>query len=399
VTPTIGVPEVLARSRRVIGPALTAAIERLAPEIRRLVSYHMGWTDAAGNPIESPGGKGIRPTLAMLAAEAAWAEPDVGVPGGVAVELVHNFSLIHDDIIDADVERHHRSTVWATFGIGPAIVAGDAMQILAHQVLLESPSGQGAGASAALADATAAMIAGQADDIAFEGRRDVTVEQCMAMSAAKTGALLGCAASIGAILAGAPPATVGALRDYGRHLGLAFQAVDDLLGIWGDPARTGKPAGSDLRQRKKSMPVVAALAAGGPECDELRQLIVGPAGDGDAMAAPVRPVPAADEAATRAVAAANGAPSPNGSGGAQPQPGLWTVFGGAAWRHGRPPLDADQIGRATYLVEACGGREWTAARAKANLDAALGALERVRLSAIPHRDLADIAVYVVERES
>jgi geranylgeranyl diphosphate synthase type I len=348
VTPTIGVPEVLARSRRVIGPAMTAAIERLAPEIRRLASYHMGWTDAAGNPMESPGGKGIRPTLAMLAAEAAWAEPEVGVPGGVAVELVHNFSLIHDDIIDTDAERHHRPTVWAMFGIGPAIVAGDAMQVLAHQVLLESPSGRGAGASVALADATAAMIAGQADDIAFEDRRDVTVEQCMAMSAAKTGALLGCAASIGAILAGAPVATVGALRDYGRHLGLAFQAVDDLLGIWGDPARTGKPAGSDLRQRKKSMPVVAALGAGGPECDELRELIVGPA-----------------EAA----------------------------------RHERLPLDAEQIGRATYLVEACGGREWTAVRAKANLDAALGALERVRLSAIPHRDLADIAVFVVERES
>jgi geranylgeranyl diphosphate synthase type I len=334
---------------------MTEAIERLAPEIRLLASYHMGWTDPEGNPIDSPGGKGIRPTLAMLAAEAAWAEPEVGVPGGVGVELVHNFSLIHDDIIDTDAERHHRPTVWAVYGIGPAIVAGDAMQILAHQVLLESPSGRGPAASAALADATAAMIAGQADDIAFETRRDVSVEQCMAMSAAKTGALLGCAASIGAILAGAPDATVGALRDYGRHLGLAFQAVDDLLGIWGDPARTGKPAGSDLRQRKKSMPVVAALAAGGSECDELRELIVGPAEE----------VPA------------------NGAG---PQ----AV---------RPPLTATEIERATYLVEACGGREWTAVRAKANLDAALGALERVRLSAIPHRDLADIAVYVVERES
>jgi geranylgeranyl diphosphate synthase type I len=329
---------------------MAAAIERLAPEIRRLAAYHMGWTDAGGNRIESSGGKGIRPTLAILAAEAAWAEPEVGVPGGVAVELVHNFSLIHDDIIDTDVERHHRPTVWSVYGIGPAIVAGDALQILAHQVLLESPSGRGAAASAALAEATAAMIAGQADDIAFETRRDVTVEQCTAMSAAKTGALLGCASSIGAILAGAPDATVGALRDYGRHLGLAFQAVDDLLGIWGDPSRTGKPAGSDLRQRKKSMPVVSALAAGGEEADELRALIVGP-------------------------------PPLNGS-----TPAL-------------DPLDPDQIERATYLVEACGGREWTAVRAKANLDAALGALERVRLSAIPHRDLADIAVYVVERES
>jgi geranylgeranyl diphosphate synthase type I len=357
LTPTIGVPEVLARSRRVIGPAMTEAIARLAPEIRRLASYHMGWTDPGGNPVESPGGKGIRPTLAMLAAEAAWTDPEVGVPGGVAVELVHNFSLIHDDIIDTDTERHHRPTVWSVYGIGPAIVAGDALQILAHQVLLESPSGRGAAASAALADATAAMIAGQADDIAFETRRDVSVEQCMAMSAAKTGAILGCASSIGAILADAPDATVGALRDYGRHLGLAFQAVDDLLGIWGDPDRTGKPAGSDLRSRKKSMPVVSALAAGGAEADELRALVVGP------------PPVDADGTAT----------------------GLDPVA--------LEPLDADQIERATYLVEACGGREWTAVRAKANLDAALGALERVRLSAIPHRDLADIAVYVVERES
>jgi len=349
MTPTIGVPDLLARSRRAIGPAMTAAVERLAPEIRRLATYHLGWTDADGRPVESPGGKGIRPTLAILAAEAAWADGAVGVPGGVAVELVHNFSLIHDDIIDSDVERHHRPTVWSVYGIGPAIVAGDALQVLAHQVLLESPSGRGPEASSALAEATAAMIAGQADDIAFETRHDVTVEQCMAMSAAKTGALLGCASSIGAILAGAPDATVGALRDYGRHLGLAFQAVDDLLGIWGNTEVTGKPAGSDLRQRKKSMPVVSALAAGGEESDELRALIVGP--------------PDSDS------------------------------------RLDREPLDADQISRATYLVEACGGRDWTAVRAKANLDAALGALERVRLSAIPHRDLADIAAYVVERES
>jgi geranylgeranyl diphosphate synthase type I len=377
VTPTIGVPEVLARSRQAVAPALSEAIERLAPEIRRLATYHMGWTDPGGNPVNSPGGKGIRPTLAILSAEAAWADAGIGVPGGVAVELVHNFSLIHDDIIDTDTERHHRPTVWSVYGIGPAIVAGDALQILAHQVLLETPFGRGAAASAALADATAAMIAGQADDIAFENRRDVTVEQCMSMSAAKTGALLGCAASMGAILAGAPGATVGALRDYGRYLGLAFQAVDDLLGIWGDPAQTGKPAGSDLRQRKKSMPVVSALAAGGPESDELRDLISGPV--------PTPPATATD-----------GADEPNGPN---------QLDGAAATPDAAPlpppprPLDTDQIERATYLVEACGGREWTAVRAKANLDAALGALERVRLSAIPHRDLADLAVYVVERDS
>jgi geranylgeranyl diphosphate synthase, type I len=259
-------------------------------------------------------------------------------------------------------------------------VAGDALQILAHQVLLESSPTTGPAASALLADATAAMIAGQADDIAFEGRRDVSVEQCMAMSAAKTGALLGCAASMGAILAGAPSATVGALRDYGRYLGLAFQAVDDLLGIWGDPGQTGKPAGSDLRQRKKSMPVVSALAAGGPESDELRQLISGPAPTTAVAAA------GADGSAEAELSGRSGeigATSPTASALAPPA----------------KPLDPDQVERATYLVEVCGGREWTAVRAKANLDAALGALERVRMSAIPHRDLADLAVYVVERDS
>jgi geranylgeranyl diphosphate synthase type I len=346
VTPTLGVDDVLARSRRAIHPAITAAVDRLAPEIRQIAAYHMGWADAEGNPVESPGGKGIRPALAILGAEAVWADPAVGVPGGVAVELVHNFSLIHDDIIDSDTERHHRPTVWSVFGVGPGIVAGDALQVLAHQILLEASPTAGPVASALLAEATAAMIAGQADDIAFEKRRDVTVEQCTAMSAAKTGALLGCAASIGAVLAGATEVTAGALRDYGHHLGLAFQAIDDLLGIWGDPARTGKPAGSDLRQRKKTMPIVAALAAGGGEAEELRALILGD---------PLRDEPL-------------------------------------------PPLTPEEVDRSTYLVEACGGRQWTIVRAKANLDAALGALDRVRLSAIPRRDLADMAVYVVERD-
>ncbi len=353
MTPTMGVPDVLARSQELTTPALMTAIGRLAPDIRRLVSYHMGWSDTSGRPTEEQGGKGIRPALALLSAEAAWADAIISVPGAVALELVHNFSLIHDDIIDGDTERHHRPTVWSVWGIGSAIIAGDALETLAHQVLLEGASPHVSAASAALAEATAAMIAGQADDLAFEGRRTVTVEECMAMSAAKTGALLGAATSIGAVLAGASPATVGSLRDFGAHLGLAFQAVDDLLGIWGDPARTGKPAGNDLRQRKKSMPVVSALAAGGDEADELLALLAAP----------------------------------------DPDPG--PDPGGAS----RDPLDADQIARAAYLVESCGGRAWTAARAKAHLDAALGALERVRLSPAPQRELADMAVYVVERQS
>lgn len=334
-------PEALARARDAITPAMQAAVGRLGPSMQRMAAYHLGWCDAEGRPVGAAGGKLIRPALAMLSAEAAWADAEVGVPGGVAVELVHNYSLLHDDIIDGDLERHHRPTVWAVWGAGPAIVAGDALAVLAQQVLLEAGP-TGAAATSLLAEATARMIEGQADDIAFESRRSVSVEECVAMCAAKTGALLGAAASIGAVLAGAPDATVGALRDFGSHLGLAFQAVDDLLGIWGDPARTGKPAGNDLRRRKKSLPVVAALAAGGDDADELLDLLDGPA----------------DE-----------------------------------------PLDDGAVERAAWLVESCGGREWARTRAKSHLDGALGALERVRLSPLPHRALADIAVYVVERES
>lgn len=341
------ITQVLSRCKELVDPALAAAVARLSPEICHIARYHMGWSDPQGHPVSAPSGKGIRPTLALLGTEAVGAHTDVGIPGAVAVELVHNYSLIIDDVIDADTERHHRLTVWSLYGVGPAIVTGDALQVLAHQVLLAATPDVGPAASAALAAATTTMIAGQASDIAFESRRDVTVEQCTAMSSGKTGALLGCAASIGAILADASPEAVEALRDYGLNLGLAFQAVDDLLGIWGDPARTGKPKGSDLRQRKKTMPIVFALAADGPAADELRSLLLGPTDTSGML----------------------------------------------------PTLSPEQVDRATHLVEACDAREWTRVGAKAHLDAALAALEHVALSGEAHRTLADLAVYVVERDA
>jgi len=337
VIPTSTVPDVLVRTRQAVAPALADALDRLSEDVRRLVTYHLGWTDLDGRPALDGEGKGIRPALAILSAEAARAESQVGVPGAVAVELIHNFSLVHDDVIDGDLTRRHRPTVWAVAGIGHAIVVGDALVTLAHQVLLDGPSAVSAGRC--LADATAAMIAGQADDIAFETRRDVSLVQCTAMTVNKTGALLGCAASIGAVLAGATPATVRGLRDYGTNLGMAFQAVDDLLGIWGGPERTGKPAGNDLRQRKKTLPIVAALCAGNGEAHELHDLLGG---------------------------------------------GL---------------LDDQQVARATSLVEACGARTWTANRARSHLGTALQALEGVRMSPMTRRELTELAAYVVERES
>ena len=383
--PTTAVAEVLERARDITEPLMREAVGRLVPCIRDVVSYHLGWADAAGRPTGAPGGKGIRPALAMLSAEAAWAAPELGAPGGAAVEMVHNFSLVHDDLMDGDTERRHRPTVWTLWGPSMALLAGDALSTLATDWLLSVPNPNAPAAAAALGTATAEMIAGQADDLAFESRRYVSVEECMAMSTAKTGALLGCAASIGAILAGAPAATVDALRDFGRHLGVAFQAVDDLLGIWGDTSTTGKPAGNDIRQRKKSMPIVAALGAGDDQSRELEAVLYGPveqSGDG-----------ATELAVVPAAASSNGHSRPAAH---EDGPG----HGVPSWAPGaRQALSQAEVDRATWLVEACGGRAWTAARAKAHLDAALGSLERARLSPVSRRALADLAVYVVERES
>ncbi len=256
-----GSPGVLDRARELVDPAIAAALGGLGHELRAPAEYHF-----------SGRGKGTRPALAILSAEVVGAPPATGVPGAVAIEMIHDFSLIHDDIIDNDVERRHRPTVWAKFGTGVGVVVGDALHALAFELLLSDPSPPRVRAAKSLAGAVAAMIAGQSMDMAFEERSDVALEECLAMEQGKTGALLSFASSVGAMLAEADDAVIDGLAEYGDHLGLAFQAVDDLLGIWGDPERTGKPAGADLRERKKSVPVVIALNSGTPAAEELAQL-------------------------------------------------------------------------------------------------------------------------------
>jgi geranylgeranyl diphosphate synthase, type I len=254
----------------VTGPML-AALDRLDPPTRLACGYHLGFWDAEGRP-DSANGKGVRPALALLSARAAGAPAEVGIPAAVACELVHNFSLLHDDLMDGDVERRHRPTVWSTFGESAAILGGDALLALANEIIAEAPGPTTPWAVRCLNATTRRLVAGQAADLQFESRTDVGLEECVAMAGDKTGALLACAASLGAVLADAPPALALGLADYGHHLGLAFQLVDDLLGIWGDPERTGKPQWSDLRSAKKSLPVVAALAGSGAAVEEFRAL-------------------------------------------------------------------------------------------------------------------------------
>ena len=258
--------------------ALRAAVGRLDDGNRLVAFYHFGWSDAQGRPAAASSGKALRPILALLSARAARVPQDVGLPGAVSVELVHNFALLHDDLMDGDRERRHRATAWTVFGPARAILAGDAMLALAHQVLLEVPGPMGAAAARLLADTSQLLIRGQAEDLSFESRSEVSVDECLAMASGKTSALLACAAAVGAQLAGSEEIAVG-LHRYGWHLGLAFQLVDDLLGIWGDPAETGKPVLSDLRKRKKSLPVTAALASGGPAAEELAEWLGRPTRD------------------------------------------------------------------------------------------------------------------------
>jgi len=332
-------PAVLERARLLVEPAVAAAVDRLCGELRLPSRYHFGWVEADGSPSGAESGKGLRPALAILSAEAVGAPGATAVPGAVAAELVHNFSLIHDDIIDGDTRRRHRPTVWSAFGVEDAVISGDALHNLAYQVLLAEPTPERGLAATRLVEATAAMIAGQAADMAFDDLADVDLDACLAMEADKTGALLGYAASVGAVLAGADTTRVNALEAFGQEMGLAFQAVDDVLGIWGDPTVTGKAAGNDLRERKKSLPVALVLDAGDSAADELRAVY---AGDGDLS-------------------------------------------------------DADVV-RVAALIEEAGGRDRTVVEARQHLDTALDTLGGVGLVETVVVELAGLACFVVERD-
>ncbi|MFE4589841.1 family 2 encapsulin nanocompartment cargo protein polyprenyl transferase [Streptomyces laurentii] len=277
----------LDRVRGVVGPRLREAVDTLPGELRRIAAYHFGWEEADGSPAAGPAGKAIRPALVLAAARALGGDPGPAVGAAAAVELAHNFTLLHDDIVDEDPTRRHRPTAWAVFGLADALLAGDAMSALALRLLAEDPHPAAAPALARLADCVVELCAGQQTDCALERRppHEVSVAEVTVMATAKTGALLGCACALGALYAGADEEAVAAMDAFGREAGLAFQLIDDLIGIWGDPGRTGKPAGADLMAHKKSLPVVAALASGTEAGEELAALYARPALDAEAVVA------------------------------------------------------------------------------------------------------------------
>lgn len=258
---TASAPEILVRLKDVVEPALRSAIDGLADERMRLIAgYQLGWNDASGHRSDA-GGKAIRPALAVLSAQAVTGgDPAPGIAPAVAVELVHNFSLLHDDVMDRDVERRHRPTGWVAFGEGQAILAGNAMLARAVEVIMATDRCDRV--LPALLDSTQALISGQSRDLDLEGRKTVTLDEVLDMEGGKTAALLACSSSIGALAAGAEDHVVKALWTFGYELGIAFQIIDDVLGVVGDPAKTGKSSSADVRAGKRSSVVVAALTSG-----------------------------------------------------------------------------------------------------------------------------------------
>jgi geranylgeranyl diphosphate synthase type I len=262
-------PAVLERYRPAIEQSILRLLEHKPDGLYHMVRYHFGWADEQGHTLPRALGKAIRPTLCLLACEATGGAWERALPAAAALELVHNFSLIHDDIQDGDQERHHRPTVWALWGHAQAINAGDAAFALSG-VAVEHLREQGFPVETVLHiwqllnAATLRLVEGQYLDLTFEQRLDVTVEEYLGLIGRKTGALIETAAHIGALLGTSDTAVISHLRWYGQALGLAFQIGDDLLGIWGTPAETGKPVAADLRRRKKSLPVIYALQSATP---------------------------------------------------------------------------------------------------------------------------------------
>jgi geranylgeranyl diphosphate synthase, type I len=278
-----------------IEPALldaVAALDGRTPLLSGMVRYHLGYAGRDLRPLDGRSvdrGKRLRPAVALLAAGAAGGEPQAAAPVAAAVELLHNFTLIHDDIQDQSPIRRHRPTVWSLWGVGQAINAGDALFAAAHLPLYHLASGISAQLGLRLVEAfdrmTIAIVEGQTQDLAFEARPDVAPSEYLEMIAGKTAAIVRYAAWAGSLLGGADEAAASRWAEFGLALGLGFQVRDDLLGIWGAQEATGKAPADDVRRRKQSLPILMLRERlKETEREELSRLFSAPNVDGVGVA-------------------------------------------------------------------------------------------------------------------
>jgi len=303
-----------------------------------MLRYHLGWVDQSFQPTSTWTGKRIRPVLCLLSCEACQMDWEQALPAASALELMHNFTLIHDDIQDNDETRRGRSTVWRLWGRPQGINAGDtlfALSQLALSRLIDRgvPSTTVISASRLFNQTCVLITGGQYLDIGFESREGVMVDEYLAMIERKTAALVACSCEMGALIAEASIKRRESLRAFGRHLGLAFQIRDDILGIWGNSEVTGKPVGSDIVRRKKSLPILHGLARD----EQLRHLLA------------------------------------------------------------QATLTPADVDRATELLQACGSRAYAEELEKAHHDEALAALEVADVHGAAAQGLYDLAQKLLNR--
>lgn len=248
----------------------TAAV----PKYRELFDYHFGWGEYAAS---GDRGKRVRPLLTLLAARAAGGSYEGALPAAAALQLVHDFSLVLDDIMDNDRTRRHRPTLWVRCGVNEAMTAGCALYTLAFSAMTDllrehDRSPRALAAVEAIVAGCVATQDAQMLDLAFESTFDVPLERCLNVAADRS-ALVGAAAETGAILGTDDANVIAAFRDYGRKLATGYTIIDDYRALWGSADVTGKPIRGDIRQRKKTYPVligyVESDAAGRAELERL----------------------------------------------------------------------------------------------------------------------------------
>jgi len=257
-------PLILTRHSESIESAIQKVVDESYFSLYPMLHYHLGLVDTKGNIEKTSRGKSLRSSLCLFTAEAVGGKWQNALPAATALELIHNFSLIHDDIQDEDIERRHRPTVWSIWGKPAGIIAGNTMRILADKALISMaqhnlPDALVLQMSLIFNQRYQEMMMGQVQDLFFEQQLEVSTSEYLQMIGGKTGALIDASMELGALSGGVDKVIAEKLGRCGRLLGLAFQLRDDLLGVWGDDSQTGKAVGADIRKRKKAFPAAYTI--------------------------------------------------------------------------------------------------------------------------------------------
>ena len=254
-------PKIMSRYIHQIHKYARHQIIRDEPNVYDMLRYSMGWVDDNGKPSSSTRGKALRPTLCLYICEAVGGNWERAIPAAVALELIHNFSLIHDDIQDQDHIRHHRPTLWSIMGTPKALIAGNMMRVLADITAMKlvstgTPNNIIFEVINSLTKSYLEMIEGQYLDLEFESKPKISISDYLKMISLKTGALIKTSITIGATIGTTKKNQIKEFNDFGKNLGFAFQIRDDYLGIWGKSSETGKPVGADILRKKNSFPII-----------------------------------------------------------------------------------------------------------------------------------------------